>query len=226
QSGTRRLHLELKHRDRDPTQWAFGFAQASASFEELLTLTRYELNKQTLPAPVTELTLKVEQFEERTGLQEDYWPHSRSQGQSCSPEQSRGSLLNRLQARLDSHQVYQLQLIGDARPEMAGQLRSQSLSSSHTRSLNQSFRLNPFNLTQLNLTRLQAERPTWMLEPPCPWVKPAAGERVTPYPERIASGWWGSLNIRRDYYQVLQNGQLLWLFRDHQARWFLHGWFG
>jgi protein ImuB len=46
-------------------------------------------------------------------------------------------------------------------------------------------------------------------------------------PERIESGWWRGLDMKRDYYRFdLSNGARLWAFCDlNSGGWFLHGLF-
>ena len=46
-------------------------------------------------------------------------------------------------------------------------------------------------------------------------------------PERIATGWWRSLDVQRDYYRTeLENGSHVWIYRDRrEGHWFLHGFF-
>jgi len=44
-------------------------------------------------------------------------------------------------------------------------------------------------------------------------------------PERIETGWWREVDIRRDYYRIETNhGDHLWIFRCLQTGgWFMHG---
>ena len=76
-----------------------------------------------------------------------------------------------------------------------------------------------------------APRPVWLLTEPeplghlleaQPWV-------LRDGPERIESGWWDGVDVRRDYY-VAENprGETVWIYRDHRygiddGEWFLHG---
>jgi protein ImuB len=76
-----------------------------------------------------------------------------------------------------------------------------------------------------------APRPVWLLAEPEPLGHLQA---VQPWvlqdgPERIESGWWDGLDVRRDYF-VAQNprGETVWIYRDHRygiddGEWFLHG---
>jgi len=46
-------------------------------------------------------------------------------------------------------------------------------------------------------------------------------------PERIATGWWRSQDVERDYYRAeWEDGTQVWVYRDqHNGRWFFHGFF-
>ena len=66
-------------------------------------------------------------------------------------------------------------------------------------------------------------RPTLLLALPKPLT-----EQVTlmPYPERIVTGWWDNNQVTRDYFIGQNNhGCWLWIFRDNNQHWFVHGMF-
>jgi protein ImuB len=66
-------------------------------------------------------------------------------------------------------------------------------------------------------------RPSLLLPHPQPLTEQV---NVIHGPERIATGWWDGHPITRDYYIAhSQQGRWLWIFRDQQKRWFLHGQF-
>jgi protein ImuB len=46
-------------------------------------------------------------------------------------------------------------------------------------------------------------------------------------PERIATGWWRTEDVERDYYRAeWEDGTHVWVYRDQRnGRWFLHGFF-
>ena len=46
-------------------------------------------------------------------------------------------------------------------------------------------------------------------------------------PERIATGWWRSRDVQRDYYRAeWEQGTQVWVYRETPGgRWFLHGFF-
>ena len=159
-------------------------------------MCRYQLDKQSLRAPVTELQLSVTQFTSRQ--------HEQASCLTTDDQTSlSGSLINRLQARLSASQVSVLQSTGDPRPEASWQAQPADESV-------------PDSLSRTG------DWPIWLLPEPVPYPPPAD---IIHGPLRITSGWWDNRMTRRDYYQVMQDEQLLWVFRDDQKRWFLHGYF-
>jgi protein ImuB len=61
-----------------------------------------------------------------------------------------------------------------------------------------------------------------------PATPPLHPEGSDPGPERVESGWWDGVDVRRDYHVVIgAAGEKLWLYRDCLTReWYLHGIFG
>ena len=108
-------------------------------------------------------------------------------------------------AKLGSNRVRGVCVTADARPEVANQL------------------CQPFTRSNLhnNLPLNNKLRPSILLPVPQP-----LNEQVTlmPYPERIVTGWWDNNKAVRDYFLGrTQQGQWLWLFRDYNLRWYVHG---
>jgi len=150
-------------------------------------------------------------------------------------------LLNRLQSRLQPGQLFRLSCNRDARPEYAwqkispqqhypatGKCNTAAAEKHHTaRASNRN--------TEINSSRSSA-RPLWLLATPVPCNPP---QHIISGPERISSGWWHpGHQIQRDYYRVTAAGiyladssadnttnAQLWVFRDAQQRWFIHGYF-
>lgn len=72
-----------------------------------------------------------------------------------------------------------------------------------------------------------APRPLWLLPVPRP-IAPPPPERLLTGPERIESGWWDGIEVRRDYFVARHSDHsLVWIFRERQPphAWFLHGYF-
>ncbi|ASD66410.1 Y-family DNA polymerase [Pseudoalteromonas piscicida] len=102
-------------------------------------------------------------------------------------------------AKLGEQAVQGLQLTGDPRPEKA---------STYSR--------------EPHFTTLESKlRPTILFlkpQPLCERVNIISG------PERIASGWWDGEPVLRDYF-IVQNeqAQRLWVFREQNNHWYIHG---
>jgi len=64
-------------------------------------------------------------------------------------------------------------------------------------------------------------RPSLMLNAPEPFYEMV---RVIHGPERIQSDWWEASAVCRDYFVAVNaRKQVLWVFRDHEQHWFVHG---
>jgi protein ImuB len=151
----------------------------------------------------------------------------------AEPDTSRQlvALVDRLSSRLGSGAVLRAEILPDAQPERA-------------------VRLAPWTETRLGKTDEyvlpsdQARcRPSRLLADPQPIavvsvVPDGAPIRVTWRkqncrvvrswgPERIATGWWRTPDVQRDYYRAeWEDGTHAWIFRDRRGgRWFLHGFF-
>ena len=67
------------------------------------------------------------------------------------------------------------------------------------------------------------QHPCWLLIDPQPL---STQTKIVYGPERIQTGWWDDSAVKRDYFIALSStGQRLWIFRDHQSNWFVHGYF-
>jgi protein ImuB len=136
-------------------------------------------------------------------------------------------LLNRLQAKLGEQNVQRLRAETNHQPE-----RSVSY-----QSLQQLAQLVPSTLadklsetssrrtskTLPNNSAFTALRPNILLQQPRVL---AEAVRIIHGPERLQSGWWGDEVFCRDYFVARnQQQQLLWVYRDPEQTWFVHGLF-
>lgn len=252
QLATHRLNLQLSHRHQPTSHWRIQFAHSEYRQEELLFLCRHQLEQQHLPAPVTQLTLQVDEFvaqqrqqisltgqsltENNTGLSNELAAELTLQG--------RQTLLNRLQAKLAPEQLRRLHPDGDARPEYAScwpqhsdyshsnDQPSDKQSSNHGhRKVKQSGLKNVPQKNKQPKPNQQTEpchyrhsvRPLWLLPQPQPCDAP---QQCEPGAERISAGWWQHQTVRRDYYRAWLGQSYVWVFRDDQQHWYLHGYFG
>ncbi len=66
-------------------------------------------------------------------------------------------------------------------------------------------------------------RPSVLLERPAAL---AEAVRIIHGPERVQTAWWQDQSVTRDYFVALnEHKQLLWVFRDAEQQWFVHGLF-
>jgi protein ImuB len=199
QLATRSVHVHLSHRHQASSHWPIEFAHAEYRQAELLFLCRHQLEQRQLSAPVTQLSLRVEQFVALHNQQ----PSLHSEAQQNVDQHL---LLNRLQAKLGPQQVRRLHPDGDARPEYASCQPRQC----------------DAGLAPLPNQYRRSLRPLWLLPQPLPCPTPPQCEHG---PERISAGWWQHQSVRRDYYHAWLNGCYAWVFRDDQQQWFVHGYF-
>ena len=69
----------------------------------------------------------------------------------------------------------------------------------------------------------QGQQPCWLISPPRPLTD---STRIIYGPERLQTGWWDNYPVKRDYFIATNaKGQRLWVFRDHDSQWFVHGYF-
>lgn len=67
-------------------------------------------------------------------------------------------------------------------------------------------------------------RPSWLICNPYPLTE---NSQIVYGPERLQTGWWDSNPVKRDYFIAeTKQGQRLWVFRENEHDWFVHGVFG
>lgn len=200
------VHLGLGYRQREKDWLMIGSGAPEYQAKIWLDLIMLRLEQIQLPEAAISLHLKGRQYTSWQAQTRNLFDHKHSH--NLTP----GQLLGRLKNKLGNHAVQQLQLHQDHRPEHAtSSIPIQQLSS---RGPSQ-----PISVA--------APRPSILL--PLPQAlphKPRYGWLYIQGPERIQSGWWDNQAICRDYF-IARNpqGQLCWLFRNHQEEWFLHGYF-
>lgn len=236
-AGVQQWQLLLEHWNHGRTRLSIGTALPERSSERLLALARERLTQLTLEAPVLALGIAAEQLhifdEHNQSLVPD--PRSRAIGWS--------QLVDKLSARLGKERIQRLQLLDDARPELAwqrsaavltaaGKPRSRSVVSASSVASTASSAANSSVVFSAKAALAGAPRPLWLLDPP----RALSSREGLPLcqgqlsllagPERIEAGWWDDHAACRDYY-VARNprGETLWIYREHrrEAHWYLHG---
>lgn len=203
------LELTLQQRDNTSDLMRFNSAQGEYQAQKWALLCRLNMESLQLARPVLSLSLRVI----RSGLAEqtpgDFFRIRQGQ-------QSPAELITVLQAKLGTDQVCKLQLSDDPRPE----LRSRYLTADQP--------FSPGNATTQAAKAARNNggirlRPSLRLPEPQPLHEPVS---LIHGPERIATGWWDSHNIIRDYFIArTPQGRWLWVFRTPEQQWFVHGQF-
>ncbi|WP_286232676.1 Y-family DNA polymerase [Thalassotalea sediminis] len=194
------IELLLQQRDAEELTLCISAIQGEYKADKWLQLTKLSLESSILSAPVIGLTVKTKRTISKYAQGTDlfYGP----QGKYTSKE-----LIAMLIAKLGQHSVKGINLEEDYRPEIANQLCSPLQKQLTTKS------------TDINIK--QTLRPSILLPSPLP-----LREQVTllPYPERIVTGWWDEYQVARDYFIArTTQGKWLWLYKDKNKRWFVHG---
>ncbi|WP_070963687.1 Y-family DNA polymerase [Vibrio sonorensis] len=191
------LEISLHHREADPTKIRVTSAAGEYRQQRWSTLTQLTMESVQLDEAVQGITLNVLRCGELEATGKDMF--SGHQGQ-----QSELELVAMLQAKLGETQVAKIQYNHDPRPELASLLQDPtkpvSCSKEHSRL-----------------------RPSLLLPTPIPLEEKVS---LTSGPERIVTGWWDGHDVTRDYFIARSSqGRWLWVFRNQQKHWFIHGQF-
>jgi protein ImuB len=173
-------------------------AQGEWRASHWLSLYRLLLGNLTLDNAIQSLTLSIK----RSGQLSDNSPDLFS---GALGNLSELELISILQAKLGRSQVSGIIMTDDPRPEKSTLLYD-AASSAPSRAL-----------------KTARQRPSLLLPIPQALSGPIALKRG---PERIVTGWWDDGQITRDYFIAQDEyGRWLWVFRDAQQQWFIHGQF-
>jgi protein ImuB len=205
-AGVTRLRCDLVHEDEAPTSIVLGL-KSTRQVEHIMTVLRERLAREALPDRVEAIRLVTEEIVPLTAKEGDFFA-------VIKDAEAGAQLIERLRARLGEDAVRTLSLNADHRPERAG---------SQTTMIS-----DPASSAKDNhgLTPVLPVRPLWLLPAPYALAAGPAGAalQLESGPERIESGWWDGGDIGRDYF-VGRNahGEELWLYRDREGEWFVHG---
>ena len=200
-AGVTRLRCDMMHEDMEPTSIVIGLA-ATRQIDHMLNVLRERLAREQLPDRVEAIRLVSEEIAPLAAKEGDFFPTSKR-----NTAESGAQLTERLRARLGNDAVQTLGLHADHRPEKAWRYRSDMVAT-------------------VSVSAPSSLRPLWLLAEP----KPLEGEpsmvdlKLLSGPERIETGWWDGGEIGRDYF-VGRNaeGAKVWLYRDREGKWFVHG---
>ncbi|USD41990.1 DNA polymerase Y family protein [Vibrio sp. SCSIO 43135] len=191
------LELTLHQRDKVEQSITFTSAIGDYSAAQWTRLCQLSMESLTLEGPVQGLTLTIKRYGEQQAYADDIFEGKKGQ-------QSELELVSLLQAKLGKKQVRKVCMTPDPRPDKATRLYDPAQT---------------VILPELK-NRL---RPSIMLPEPellCEKVSLMQG------PERVVTGWWDGDDMTRDYFIARsQEGRWLWIFRNQDKQWFLHGQF-
>lgn len=194
--GVRHLDIVLFQHKHKTNRLSLKFLDATADTTHLFRVATERLGGLKLDAPVVRLTLESTELAGLTREGRDLF--AKSQAQTSSIEQ----LLDKLVARLGKDAIYTALPGDDHRPEKAWMSA----------------------LFEYRQTPEQwPARPLWLLSEPKP-----AHEKLTLLtpPERIENGWWGDIDVRRDYFIASStSGAYYWVFRKrhNSEHYWIHG---
>ncbi len=213
------LQLELTLRDQPPLCLKLHSPQAEARADRWLSLWQLKLETLKLPAPVLQLRLSASQYCSRDQSSADLY--AGKQGQ-YSPLQ----LVGLLQAKLGIERVRRPVRQPAFLPEIAGSSMSLQCFGAAGQFAAASQVQQPAS-TYLtaggsdNMTSGAPHRPAFLLATPEPLQQQV---RLLPGLERIQSQWWQGSTEARDYLTAQSaDGRWLWVYRNDQQQWFVHG---
>lgn len=191
------LELLLHQCDQDDGIVHFYSACGDYLTTRWLTLCRLTMESLKLDAPVQGLTLRLIRAGELEATSTDIF-------NGVQGEQTELELIGLLQAKLGNEQVRKVAHSHDPRPEKATFLCDPTvpIPNSHI-----SHRL----------------RPSFILPSPQPLSDRVS---IVQGPERLVTGWWDGDDMTRDYFIARSEaGRWLWVFRNQDHQWFVHGMF-
>jgi len=213
ESGTVKIEIKLVEPSRDEMHIA--------------QLAELQLERQTWSGGV----VAVRWVALRLGLLEQGQRNWLEENQEPKSTRAFKTLVERLSSRLESNAVLRVELVADAQPEHVVRLVPWTNEGSPPKD---GFRISPEE-SRGRPTRL-LERPVQIdvssIAPDGPPIRMVWKRRDclvirTWGPERIATGWWRSHDVERDYYHIeWEDGTQVWIYRDQRdGRWYLHGFF-
>lgn len=191
------LELVLHQRDKEDSSIQFYSASGDYFADRWMVLCQLSLESIKLEAPVQGLTLRMVRGGELESTSSDLF-------NGIQGEQTELELIGMLQAKLGKAQVRKVAHSHDPRPEKATFLCDPTLPIPRT-------------------TSGHKLRPSFMLPYPEPLTDKIS---LIQGPERFVTGWWDGDDMTRDYFIAQSNqGRWLWVFRNQDKQWFVHGLF-
>jgi protein ImuB len=206
-AGVTRLSCDLVHEDAAPTSILLGLT-ATRQVEHIMNVLRERLAREELPDRIEAIRLASEEMAPLGMKEGDFFPVAGRGGETGA------QWIERLRARLGEDAVRALELHADHRPELSSGETTVLERTARGTGERDEFPVRP------------PIRPLWLIASPRPLATdPASAElKLVSGPERIETGWWDGNDVGRDYF-VGRNarGETLWLYREREGQWFVHG---
>ena len=204
QYGVIQFELSIVNEEKLQHDFKFKLSAPSRNPKHLTHLVQERLNRESIPSRIESIHLRSIQETPLTPSSHSLLPHEEQS------ELSRSHLIDQLQARVGEKSVYGITVCADHRPEKSW---GETIPGLHQ------------HYTKLN------HRPSWLLRIPKALTSvsdiPTLRGPLTIIdgPERIETGWWDDLGIKRDYFIALtQDYSQVWIYKDAVSnQWFLHG---
>ncbi|OEF04023.1 Y-family DNA polymerase [Vibrio genomosp. F10] len=197
---------------RDHKEQKISFTSASGDYlsDRWAVLCHLSLESLALNAPTHSMRLIIGRYGDRQSATQDIFCGFKGQ-------QTELELISLLQAKLGNDTLYKVHKTHDPRPEKSTAFYHPSNPPIPTKSM-------PTKSMPIRSQSASSRfRPTFMYSSPQPLTEKA---NIISGPERIVTGWWDGNDIIRDYFIARSaEGRWLWLFRDQQKNWFVHGQF-
>ena len=219
--GARQLILTLYQSDKSSTCITVGTAQANRNPVHLANLFENHLEKIDPGFGIEKMTLTTPITDPMKAIQANFQDKKKVKEKTVA-------LIDRLSNRLGADNVLQANHHKSYIPERVSNFVP--ISKENSFKINKKALENPRPLRLLR----PAERIKIITKniggPPISfcWRRIVYHSHRYEGPERIAPEWWLSkLNMTRDYYRIEnESGQRFWLYKEGEAKWFLHGIFG
>ncbi|MFZ9102389.1 MAG: hypothetical protein ACO20B_00805 [Burkholderiaceae bacterium] len=206
-------------------------AQPTADLPQVLRCLQIQLEQHRFETSIESICLQIDQVESHQACRLDFFS-----GPSRHSEQLQ-DLLGRLSQRLGPDQILVPRLQDTHAPEQACQWQPWQAvagASSRTGQTGQTGQTGRLSSPEASDWRSpgQPARPLWLVDPPQALRRqghrPCLDQplQLKAGPERIETHWWEQ-PIQRDYFIAqTHDQQLVWIFRNPDHQWFLHGYFG
>ncbi len=229
--GVQRFTFHLAHREGRSTAIEVGLVAPARDADHFALLLRERLGKLVLREPVRSLTLAAGDIQPLAGANRSLLPDDKA----ATSAGEWPHLIERLRARLGTQAVHAIAVAPEHRPEnascpvdAAGRPAAARQAGGKTGTVKQAGGT-PAAGRQLQFSF--GERPFWLLDAPRALPEKNAVPQhddgpltLLAGPERIESGWWDGDDVKRDYFIArTPSDALVWVYRERQAGWYLHG---